>query len=143
MEDTRERETSTTGPVGTTSGKGARSARPKAAPELPASGYGFLFEANQQAFARWINGITALSGEVTQFIQKRLQDDMAGWSALASCRTPEDAFECQRRLAEKATAHYAEEVTRLSQLMMRLATESLDSLHSRADRGSSSTTGKT
>ncbi len=142
MEDARERETRTTGPGGTTSGKGVRSARPKAALEGPASGYGFLFEANQQAFARWFNGITTLSGEVTQFIQRRLQDDMAGWSALASCRTPEEAFECQRRFAERATAHYAEEVTRLSQLMMRLATEGLDSFQSRADPGSSSA-GKT
>jgi len=104
-------------------------------PNGPPSGYGFLFEANQQAFARWFQGITILSGEVTQFIQSRLQDDMASWSALASCKTSEEAFECQRRFAEKATAQYSEEITKLSQLMLRLATQGLELFPPEADGG--------
>jgi phasin protein len=66
--------------------------------------YGFLLEANQLAFARWLNGVNALSQEIAQFTQGRLQEDMAAWSTLASCSSPEAAFECQQRLAEKATA---------------------------------------
>jgi Phasin protein len=85
---------------------------------------------------RRFHGITTLSGEVRQFIQRRLQDEMAGWSAVASCKTPEVAFECRRRFAEKATARYAEEITKLSQMMLRLATEGLDSFQRRADTNS-------
>jgi hypothetical protein len=101
---------------------------PKGTP--PTSGwtpnYGFLLEANQLAFARWFNGVNALSQEIAQFTQMRLQEDMAAWSALASCSSPEDAFECQRRLAEKATAGYVAEVAKLSQMMMSLASEGLE-----------------
>ena len=104
---------------------------------IPTSGwapnYGFLLEANQQAFARWFNGMNALSQEIAQFTQSRLQEDMTAWSTLASCNNPKDAFECQRRFAEKATAGYAAEVTKLSQMMMRLASEGLKSHQRGAD----------
>lgn len=98
-----------------------------------ASGYGFLFEANQRAFARWFQGISALSQEITQFTQSRLQEDMAAWSTLARCKSPEDAFECQRHFAEKATSQYSEEITKLSRLMAGLATDGLASLQRSAD----------
>jgi hypothetical protein len=88
--------------------------------------YGVLLEANQLAFARWLNGVNALSQEIAQFTQSRLQEDMAAWSALASCNSPESAFECQRRFAEKATAGYVAEVAKLSQMMMSLASEGLE-----------------
>jgi len=92
-----------------------------------APNYGFLLEANQRAFAHWFHGMNALSQEIAQFTQNRLQEDMAAWSTLASCNSPEDAFECQRRFAQKATAGYAAEVTKLSQMMMSLASEGLES----------------
>jgi hypothetical protein len=124
----QEREVVVTRRDGTPTREHGRAASPESlspAARGSAPGYGFGLEWNQLGFARWFHGITTLSDEVTQFIQRRLQDEMAGWSALASCRTPEEAFECQRRFAEKATAQYAEEVARLSQMMMRLATEGL------------------
>jgi hypothetical protein len=71
--------------------------------------------------------VNALSQEIAQFTQSRLQEDMAAWSTLASCSSPEDAFACQRRLAENATAGYVTEVTKLSQMMMSLASEGLES----------------
>ena len=88
--------------------------------------YGFLLEANQLAFVRWLNGVNALSQEIAQFTQSRVQEDMAAWSALASCSSPESAFECQRRFAEKATAGYVAEVAKLSQMMVGLAREGLE-----------------
>lgn len=135
-----ESETVGTKSGGRTAREHARLARPEAvalAPIGSAAGYGFLLESNQQAFARWFSGITTLSAEVTRFIQNRLQDDMAAWSALASCRTPEEAFECQRHFAEEATAQYSQEITKLSQLMLRLATDGLGSFHRCANTGSS------
>ena len=105
----------------------ARPTSPLPVPDQSAPGYGFLFDANQPAFTLWFRCIGALSGELTRFIQDRLSDDMAAWSALASCRTPEQALECQRRFAERATAQYAEEIAKLSQLMLDLANEGLQS----------------
>ena len=92
-----------------------------------APNYGFLLESNQRAFAHWLDGVNALSQEIAQFTQSRLQEDMAAWSTLASCSSPEAAFECQRRFAENATAGYVAEVTKLSQMMMSLASEGLES----------------
>jgi hypothetical protein len=104
---------------------------PPAKRTIPTSGrapnYGFLVESNQRAFAHWFQGMNALSQEIAQFTQSRLQEDMAAWSTLASCYSPEAAFECQRHFAEKATAGYVAEVTKLSQMMMSLATEGLAS----------------
>ncbi len=95
--------------------------------------YALLLEANQRAFGRWLNGMNALSQEMAQFTQSRLQEDIAAWSTLASCNSPEAAFECQRRFAEKATAGYVAEVTKLSQMMMSLASEGLESRQRGAD----------
>ena len=95
--------------------------------------YGSLLESNQRAFAHWLNGMNALSQEIAQFTQSRLQDDMAAWSTLASCNSPEAAFECQRRFAEKATAGYVAEVTKLSQMMTSLASEGMESRKRGAD----------
>jgi hypothetical protein len=87
---------------------------PPAKGTIPTSGwapnYGFLVESNQRAFARWFQGMNALSQEIAQFTQSRLQEDMAAWSTLASCKSPADALECQQRFAEKATAGYVAEV---------------------------------
>ena len=91
-----------------------------------APNYGFLLEVNQRAFTRWFLGMNALSQEIAQFTQNRLQEDMAAWSTLASCNSPEDAFECQRRFAQQATAGYVAEVAKLSQMMMSLANEGLE-----------------
>ena len=111
---------------------GAQSGEPL---QLPAGDYDFRVKAKQQAFARWFHGITTLSGELAQFIQARLQDDMAAWSALAACRTPEEALECQRRFAEEATRQYPEEITKLSQMMVKLAADGLGSFQRRVDHG--------
>jgi hypothetical protein len=106
----------------------------------PASGwapnYSFLLEANQRAFAHWFLGMNALSQEIAQFTQGRLQEDIAAWSTLASCNSPEDAFECQRRFAQKATAGYVAEVAKLSQMMMSLAREGMESHQHNADAAS-------
>jgi Phasin protein len=116
--------------------KHARHAQP-AKGALPTSGwapsYSLLLEANQQAFARWLNGVNALSQEIAQFTQNRLQEDMAVWSTLASCNSPEDVFQCQRRFAQEAAVGYTAEVAKLSQMMVSLAREGLESHQRNAD----------
>jgi hypothetical protein len=98
--------------------------------------YGSLLEVNQRAFTRWFHGMNALSQEIAQFTQNRLQEDMAAWSTLASCNSPEVAFECQRRFAQQATAGYVAEVAKLSQMMMSLASEGLESRQRGAEEAS-------
>jgi phasin family protein len=78
----------------------------------------FIARSSKAISARWLQGMFALSHEITQFTQGRLQEDMAAWSALATCRNPEEAIDCQRRFAAKATEQYAEEIGKLSQMMV-------------------------
>lgn len=82
-----------------------------------------LFEANQRAFGRWFQGAIALSQEVAQFAQSRLQEDMAAWMALTGARNPADVMTCQQRFAERTVACYAEEIRKLSQMMIAARTE--------------------
>jgi hypothetical protein len=51
--------------------------------------------------------------------------DAATWSTLAACRG------CQRRIAAEATQQYYDEITKLSQVMMRAAGEGFASLPQR------------
>ncbi len=109
----------------------AKAARPQSMTryqaESLAPNYAAFFSGGQQAFARWMQGMFTLSQEITRFAQGRAQEDMAAWSALASCRSPEEAANCQRRFAAKAIDEYSEEITKLSQMMMAVATEGLSS----------------
>lgn len=82
-------------------------------------------EGNQQAMTRWMRALLALSHEVAQFTQTRLQEDAAAWSALAACRNPEEVMECHRRFSAKATEQYYQEISKLSQMAMQAAGEGL------------------
>ena len=83
--------------------------------------YGAILEGNQQAFNRWLQGMFGIFEEISRFTQTRIQEDMAAWTALTSCRTPEEAMECQRRFAAKAAEQFTDEMSRLSQLMMKMS----------------------
>jgi Phasin protein len=87
----------------------------------PGNPYGALLEGNQQAFNRWLQGMFGIFEEISRFTQTRIQEDMAAWTALTSCRTPEEAMECQRRFAAKAAEQFTDEMSRLSQLMMKMS----------------------
>jgi hypothetical protein len=100
--------------------------KPVADPRTPL--YATLFEGNQHAFTRWLAGMFALSQEIAQFTQSRLQEDMAVWSTLATCSSPEQAVDCQRRFAAKMADQYSDEIAKLSRMMMSIAAEGLTSL---------------
>jgi hypothetical protein len=99
--------------------------------ETFAPSYAAFLGGGQQAYARWMQALFALSQEVARFTQGRVQEDFAAWSALASCRSPEDAANWQQRFAAKAIEDYSEEITRLSQMMMKAAGEGLSSAQQR------------
>ena len=91
-----------------------------------------IFASNQRAFDCWMRGFTALTAEMTQFIQARLQADMGTWTTLASCKDMTQAFECQRQYAGKMASDYMEEANKLSRLTMGLANEGLAELQRQA-----------
>lgn len=112
--------------------KTARSQRTTKPPsEIPAPNFAALFTGGQQAFTGWTQGMFTLSQEIARFTQGRVQEDMAAWWELASCRSPEQAANCQQRFAAKAIEEYSEEITKLSQMMMKVATEGLSSVQQR------------
>jgi len=104
--------------------KPARS--PRATPQVggPALNAGFLTDVNERAVAYWARSLSALTQEMTQFVEARLQEDTGAWFGLASCRNLTDIVECQRRYAEKATADYLDEYRKLSQIVLNLTNES-------------------
>lgn len=55
--------------------------------------------------------------------------------ALAHCHSLSDAFECQCRFSEKATAQYLEEANKLVALVSQMASLSLSSLQNMAGGG--------
>jgi hypothetical protein len=95
--------------------------------------YATLLDSNRHAFARWLEGMFALSQEITQFTQTRLQEDMASWAALATCSSPEQAFDCQRRFAERLSEQYSHEISKLSRMMMSISSDGLSSLKQGSD----------
>lgn len=111
--------------------KMTRAKQGKAHPEALGAACTTLMEGNQQAFARWTQALIAFSQEIAHFTQHRLQEDAAAWSALAACRSPDEAMECQRRFTVKAAEQYYEEIGKLSQMMMRAAGEGFSSLQQR------------
>lgn len=112
----------------------ARAARPRPAtkpqPESLVPNYA-AFLTGQDAFARWVQGMVTLSQEIARFTQSRVQEDFTAWWALAFCRSPEDAVTLQQRFAAKAIEEYSEEIAKLSQTMMTVATEGLASVQRR------------
>jgi hypothetical protein len=104
-------------------------ARPKPPAEATLPNLGPLLEANQLGLARWFHGMFEISQEISQFAQNRLREDAAAWLQLASCRSAEDALDCQQRFVERAMRQYFEEATRLSQLAMNVASAGAPATH--------------
>jgi Phasin protein len=105
--------------------------QPKPFPESLMPGYAAFLGGGPQTFAHWMQAMFAVSQEVARFTQGRVQEDLAAWQALASCRSLEDAATCQQRFAAKAIEDYSDEITKLSQMMMKVATEGLSAAQQR------------
>lgn len=80
-----------------------------------------LMAGGQRAFSQWFEAMVALSQEMAEFTQARMREDMTTWSALAACRDPGEALECQKRFAATASKQYADEFATLSRLMVNMA----------------------
>lgn len=84
-----------------------------------------LVDSNRQAFECWSRAVTALTQEIGQFVQARLQEDLNIWTKLTACKNVNDAFECQRQFLQKATTDYVDEANKLSRLTMTMASDGL------------------
>ena len=80
-----------------------------------------VIEGSQHALSRWLQDLQTLSGELANLAQARMQFALDAWSALAACRGPEDTIDCYRRLTLKATEHCCEEITKASEVMVKMA----------------------
>jgi len=90
--------------------------------KLPWSDSEQIFKSGRQAFAQWIASVSAMSEEVVHFTQERLQQHMEACTALATCKSPQEALDCQCRFASKAVDDYFAELGKLPRLMMDLGT---------------------
>ncbi len=68
-----------------------------------------------------LDGMAEIGQEVMTFMTRRLQEDMEVSSSLMACKTPEEAFQVQRRFAETATREYFEEARKVMELAARVA----------------------
>ena len=80
-----------------------------------------LIDGNKQALVRWFRGTEALSDETLALARARMLLAMEAWSALLACRSPEQVVQQQRRFMAKAMERCADELTSLSQLAARTA----------------------
>ena len=87
-----------------------------------------------------------ISQEMMTFMSHRLQEDMEASQSLLACKTPEEAFNVQRRFAETATREYFEEARKVMELAAKVArdgwapverrtAEALKNASGKADRG--------
>ena len=103
--------------------KSVHNRKAKASENGGAQPYELMVEVNQESLARWLRAMTSFTEEIAQFTQTRWHEDLTAFSALAGCKSPEDAFECHRRFTEKAMTQYSDEFAKLSRMMMGLANE--------------------
>ena len=87
--------------------------RQRAAPEPTGTG--------QNAVAGWLEGMHALSGEMSELAQARMRFVTEAWSDLAACRNLEQIIACNARLTNRATEHFTGEMTKFAQLMAKMA----------------------
>ena len=102
-----------------------------------------FLENGQVAFDQWAKtseamakGALDLSCEMARFSLDRLKEDLAVCETLRGCQNPSEAFDCNRRFAERATTQYLEYAGKLSDLLAQAARVAFPAPpQSRASRG--------
>jgi hypothetical protein len=97
-------------------------------PAAWAAGYAQFLENGQVALDQWAKtseamakGALDLSCEMARFSLDRLKEDLAVCETLRGCQSPSEAFDCNRRFAERATTQYLEYAGKLSGLLAQAA----------------------
>jgi hypothetical protein len=77
-----------------------------------------LVEGQKQVLTRYVEGLRALSDDLSEIARERLRLSLEAWSTLVACRNAEDVLDCHNRLVAKCTEQSVKEITKLSQLAM-------------------------
>jgi len=85
-----------------------------------------LLGGHQLALTQWLQTIQRTSDEMAQLAETRFQLAMEAWSALAACRGPEALIDWNRRMTTRMAEHCSAEITKLSQMAMRMALRAAD-----------------
>jgi len=89
----------------------------------------------ENVYERWVENVFKLSGEISQFAQNCIHRDVAAWAQIAACRDPKELIECERAIATDAMNSFAEDVIRISQLIVTLAGVSYDPANGEGSAG--------
>ena len=76
-----------------------------------------LLEGWARCNAAVLEGAVELAQEILTFTQSRVQSDFDAWKALTDCRNPSDFLDRQRAFAEKTTALYLDEASKIQSKM--------------------------
>lgn len=87
----------------------------------PRFAYGSAFDIGRQALINWTHGMYEYGNELSRFAVTRLNRDFESWKALAQCHSPGEVFQHQSSWLQEALADYADEMSRLFQLMTNIA----------------------
>jgi hypothetical protein len=99
---------------------GASHAMSGASPWPDASGR--LLEDWARCNAAVLEGAVELAQEILAFTQGRVQADFEAWTSLTGCRNAADVLEHQKAFAEKTTAQYLDEASKIQSKMARRQT---------------------
>ena len=98
----------------------------------PTVGYQSLFDSNGEIMTIWMRssealwaGIAKLNGEVMDFANARLKENLEASDSLAHCTDTEQAFDYQCDFARRATEQYLEQSGRVMRLASETAREAL------------------
>ncbi|NQW12089.1 MAG: phasin family protein [Alphaproteobacteria bacterium] len=92
---------------------------------------GSLVETMSETFQGYVNGLSAVHQEMTDFISGRLRRDAAFGHIFCSCKTWTEAASLQQEWAQQAAQDYLEETQRLTELGQKVMQENSQTLAER------------
>jgi hypothetical protein len=95
---------------------------------------GTAMEIFSQACQAYASGVATLNGELMGFVNSRLNRDVELGRALSQCSNWSDAVNLQQAWAQQANQEYLAESSRLMELSSKVAKESWEPVHERANQ---------
>jgi hypothetical protein len=82
------------------------------------------FDRAADFYARWFESAMKVSQEITEIAQTRINEELAAWAKLATCRGPKDFVDYQHNRVQQVTANAAEDVSKVSGLIASMMQDS-------------------
>lgn len=87
-----------------------------------------------RAGGAYLNGVSALNNEVTQFVSARLNHDAQFGRSLAECRSLSDATELQQDWMKRASEEYFAEAGKLFEIASKMTIDSWKPVQEQANK---------